>query len=310
MLLENLPSLVQQLNFTAIDFETANESYSSICSIGIVKVEDGDIVEQDHYLVKPPENRFNDRNVAIHGITEEKVREQPTFDRLWNDIAESLDRSLLLAHNADFERNALRNVLEYYQLDVPTVQFACTQRIAQEAFTDLADYRLEDVAAHLKIPLKHHNSLDDAIVSAGIGIHGFPQLDESLLDFTQEEITSAIIKRASAHKNVDPFAKKKISGSVLKQNLDVEDKENPFYDQKVVFTGDMESISRKEAASLLQSLGADVNKAVSRVTNMVIVGDKPGASKMRKVKTHQENGSDIRVIDEAAFMELIGPYNQ
>ena len=32
-------------NFAAIDFETANKEYTSVCSVGVVIVRDGEIVE-------------------------------------------------------------------------------------------------------------------------------------------------------------------------------------------------------------------------------------------------------------------------
>jgi len=57
-----------RLNFTAIDFETANEQRSSACAIGIVCIEDGLITEQEYHLIKPPGLHFNPFNIAIHGI--------------------------------------------------------------------------------------------------------------------------------------------------------------------------------------------------------------------------------------------------
>ena len=40
-------------DFTAIDFETANNEKSSVCSIGIVIVRNGEIVEKFYSLIKP-----------------------------------------------------------------------------------------------------------------------------------------------------------------------------------------------------------------------------------------------------------------
>jgi len=42
------------LNFAAIDFETANGKRSSACSIGIVEVKGGKVVNKKHLLIKPP----------------------------------------------------------------------------------------------------------------------------------------------------------------------------------------------------------------------------------------------------------------
>jgi DNA polymerase III epsilon subunit-like protein len=42
------------LDFTAIDFETANSYRGSPCSVGLVKVRDGQIVDESFTLIHPP----------------------------------------------------------------------------------------------------------------------------------------------------------------------------------------------------------------------------------------------------------------
>lgn len=39
-------------NFAAIDFETANQQRTSVCSVGIVIVRDGEIVDSYYSLIK------------------------------------------------------------------------------------------------------------------------------------------------------------------------------------------------------------------------------------------------------------------
>ena len=41
------------MNFAAIDFETANECRSSVCSVGIVIVKKGKIVDRFYSLINP-----------------------------------------------------------------------------------------------------------------------------------------------------------------------------------------------------------------------------------------------------------------
>ena len=45
-------------NFAAIDFETANQQRTSICSVGIVIVRDGEIVDSYYSLIKPEPEYF------------------------------------------------------------------------------------------------------------------------------------------------------------------------------------------------------------------------------------------------------------
>ena len=42
------------LDFTAIDFETANSNSASACSVGLVKVRDGVVVDEAGWLIRPP----------------------------------------------------------------------------------------------------------------------------------------------------------------------------------------------------------------------------------------------------------------
>ncbi len=50
-------------DFVAIDFETENASRSSICSVGIVVVRNGVVVEKIYELIKPEPNSVS-RGVA------------------------------------------------------------------------------------------------------------------------------------------------------------------------------------------------------------------------------------------------------
>ena len=54
----------------AIDFETANASRSSACSIGYALIENGEIIKNEEVLINP-EEYFDPFNISIHGITEE-----------------------------------------------------------------------------------------------------------------------------------------------------------------------------------------------------------------------------------------------
>ena len=46
-------------DFAAIDFETANNDRSSVCSVGVVIVRDGEIVDSFYSLIQPEPNYYN-----------------------------------------------------------------------------------------------------------------------------------------------------------------------------------------------------------------------------------------------------------
>ena len=97
-------------NFAAIDFETANGQRSSICSVGLVVVSDGEIVERVHRLIHPtPNYYYRYFTEQIHGISEADTHDAPRFPEVWeNEIAPLIEGLPLVAHNAPFDEGALR----------------------------------------------------------------------------------------------------------------------------------------------------------------------------------------------------------
>ena len=55
-------------NFVAIDFETANFAQSSVCSVGLVIVKDGEIVDNYYSLIRPIPNYYNERCSSVNGL--------------------------------------------------------------------------------------------------------------------------------------------------------------------------------------------------------------------------------------------------
>ena len=53
-------------NFAAIDFETANGKRTSVCSVGVVIVKDGKIVNKIYRLIRPAPNYYTQWTTAIH----------------------------------------------------------------------------------------------------------------------------------------------------------------------------------------------------------------------------------------------------
>lgn len=156
------------MNFAALDFETANSDRNSACSLGIVIVEKGEIVDQLYWLIKPPRMYFHPINISIHGITEKDVQDKPEFNELWNEIYPHIKDKVLVAHNASFDISVLRHILDTYSIAYPEQDYYCSVTAARKTWTGLMNYRLDSVAEYLGITFNHHNALEDALVSAKI----------------------------------------------------------------------------------------------------------------------------------------------
>ena len=55
-------------DFAAIDFETANECRSSVCSVGVVIVRDGQIVDSFYSLIHPEPEYYKWFCQQVHGL--------------------------------------------------------------------------------------------------------------------------------------------------------------------------------------------------------------------------------------------------
>ncbi|CAK0743414.1 DNA polymerase III subunit epsilon [Azospirillaceae bacterium] len=154
----------------AIDFETANQSRNSACSVGLAWIEDGKISRTEGYLIRPPDNRFSPFNIGIHGITPSMVAKSPTFGRLWATLYTKLADHILIAHNASFDKSVMNNSLAAYQITIPAFTWLCTVNIGRRTWPSLDDHKLPTLARALNIPLKHHDHVSDAAACAEIAL--------------------------------------------------------------------------------------------------------------------------------------------
>ncbi len=143
------------LNYTAIDFETANYYRGSPCSVGLVRVRDGRAVDERHYLIRPPEGAdwFDGWNIAIHGITAEMVADAPRWKDILPHIVDFIGNDVVVAHNAGFDIGVIRYACAIDNIEWPEMRFLCTLVMARRCLA-LPTYRLPYVAEHLAFPSK------------------------------------------------------------------------------------------------------------------------------------------------------------
>ncbi|WEK62603.1 MAG: 3'-5' exonuclease [Candidatus Microbacterium colombiense] len=160
------------LDFTAIDFETANSSPASACSVGLVRVRDGDVVAATGWLIQPPagHDEFQEWNVKIHGIRPEDVRSAATWTEQFDRLCAFAGADVLVAHNAGFDLNVLRRASEATGEICPPYRSLCSLQVARKTY-DLDSYRLPSAAAAAGFAeFAHHDALADARACAQIVI--------------------------------------------------------------------------------------------------------------------------------------------
>lgn len=172
------------LNFTAIDFETANSHSASACSVGLVKVRDGVVVDRAGWLIRPPlgYEHFNEWNIRIHGIRPEQVDDAPDWATQLPDLLDFADGDAFVAHNAGFDMGVIRAACTASGVDVPSLSYLCSLKVARRTY-HLDSYRLPVAAMAAGFEdFDHHDALADASACAAIVIHAAKRHEASDLE--------------------------------------------------------------------------------------------------------------------------------
>ncbi len=159
-------------DFAAIDFETANECPSSVCSVGVVVVRGGLITDTFYSLIHPEPEYYKWFCQQVHGICQEDTETAPVFPFVWEKVAPLIESLPLVAHNARFDEGCLKAVHRVYQMDYPDYRFYDTLAASRRHFGRLLpNHQLHTVAAACGFDLtNHHHALADAEACAHIAL--------------------------------------------------------------------------------------------------------------------------------------------
>lgn len=175
-----------------LDFETANPTFGSICAAGCAVLEDGEVVEKQEWLIRPHRrlDRMHGACFAVHGISYYDLRDAPEFPAIWPVLRKMLTAGgVVVAHNASFDLNHLKAVLELYRLPSVAFDCVCSLRVSRERLPELERHSLDAVAAHFGHQFRHHDALDDAIACATIIQHlGIPENSLFRFDYCSSSV--------------------------------------------------------------------------------------------------------------------------
>lgn len=163
--------VVAELPIVAIDTETTGRDPTSdrVVEVACVRFERGEITLRKSWLVNPgrpiPQEAFE-----VHGISDDHVKEAPSFAEILPELLEALAGAIPLAYNAEFDRKQLMSELgrvaspasppPAFQKNVEWIDPLVWARELQKLEKSRA---LAEVAARLGIELvQAHRATDDA----------------------------------------------------------------------------------------------------------------------------------------------------
>ena len=185
------------LDFSAIDFETANEHRASACAVGVVRVRGGRIVETYATLLRPRVLRVDWRNQQVHGISEAQLHNAPTLADVWPQLLPYLHQQPVVAHNSAFDVSVLEYSCRDFGLPVPAFHALCSVKLAKLCWPHFERHKLDHVARQFGIPLSHHDALSDARACAEITVRALRSGTALPLCYKQRELTAGLASRAA-----------------------------------------------------------------------------------------------------------------
>ena len=167
-------------DFAAIDFETANECPSSVCSVGVVIVRGGEMTDSFYSLIHPEPDYYKWFCQQVHGLGPEDTDDAPVFPQVWEKIEPLIEGLPLVAHNSRFDEGCLKSVFRVYQMDYPDYVFHDTLAASRCHFGNmLPNHQLQTVAAACGYDLlNHHHALADAEACAAIAVRILDVVDK------------------------------------------------------------------------------------------------------------------------------------
>lgn len=188
------------------------------------------------------------------------------------------------------------------------------------------NYRLDIISSMLDIDFKHHDALDDSVACANVFINSMifnecnsiEQLTEKLnicighmYPGGYEPCSTSYPKGYHERKNSNTITSSDIKNMIPTVNHI--DKTNVFYNKKVIFTGTLCSMTRKEAMQEVVNAGGFIGSGVTKDTDFLVMGiqdyykfaDGKESRKTKKAKELIASGNKLKIIGEDTFISFL-----
>ena len=302
---DNIPEFPEI--YLSFDVETPNRKNDRISQIGLLLIQNGNIVENHSTLINP-ETYFEGINTEITGLDASKVSHAPTLIKYWPSVKDLFENYVVIAHNAAFDLTVLYKALVSYGIEFPKIKYVCTYNEAMNKFPELKKFSLNALAEHFNISLEnHHNAGADAKVCSLI----FEEMKSQNFAFIPEEFKASVKSSQIAEdsKIEEPKAETVQLPYVMPE-------ESSLTGIRCVLTGIFTMISKSELTEYIESQGGKVTGSVSGVTNYLIVGTNPepawkhggyGSKIEKAMKLISEGNKKLHFVKEEDFITKFIP---
>lgn len=175
-----------------LDTETTGLDYTreKIIEFAAVRLENGKIKDEFQTLINPQQH-IRKSSMAIHGISEEMVKDAPTEEEALPKILEFIGDYPIVAHNAIFDYSFLNEAsLKHYnnELQNPRID---TQQMFKEIYPDLPSHGLDALTKKFNVEFtKHHRAMADTMGLA-LAYPGLKKLYLQKYDWQEKQLENA-----------------------------------------------------------------------------------------------------------------------
>lgn len=169
-----------ETSFVVFDLETtgAKAPPCRVTEIGAYRVRNGKITEEFQTLVNP-ESLIPTFISQLTGISNQMVKNAPTFNEVIEDFLDFIGDSVLVAHNAQFDMRFLNHeigrIFADYRVGNPHL---CTVKLSRRLVPHVENHRLKTLAEYFSVSLvNHHRAAPDAHATAHIFVNLLERLD-------------------------------------------------------------------------------------------------------------------------------------
>lgn len=132
-----------------------------MCSIGIVVVENDEIMDEIYTLINP-EAHFDDFNINFTGIGPDDVVDAPTFPEFYKEYHDLLSNNTIVGQNITFDLSVISKALTRYNMPIPPFEYYCTLSSCKRNLS-LPDNSLSYIVHNvLHTTYDAHNAMADA----------------------------------------------------------------------------------------------------------------------------------------------------